>query len=134
MDVQDCLAVTDNVEVGVRVTGREEDDSREASREAELDAFTACRFQKGFASEGMLCHEPPIPLRVLDFLETRDILNLSMVCKSAHQASHRLLEREVCNGSMANCHVGVPLCNCHNISWLCPMANSTLKVDCALRT
>ncbi len=93
--------MTDNVEVGVR-----EDDpcdalrfsmgEGEASREAELDAFMACRFQKGFAAEGMLCHEPPIPLRVLDFLETQDILSLSMVCKSAHQASHCLLEREVC--------------------------------------
>jgi hypothetical protein len=68
---------------------------REERRKSELAAFRACRFQQGFASEGMLCNEPPIPLRVLDFLGARDLLRLSLVCKSTHQAAHVLLKREV---------------------------------------
>jgi hypothetical protein len=61
-----------------------------------LVATTECHFQKGFASEGMLCNTPPIPLRVLDFLEhTEDLLNLALVCKATHQAGHVLLQREV---------------------------------------
>ncbi len=61
-----------------------------------LVATTQCRFQKGFASEVMLCNAPPIPLRVLDFLEhTEDLLNLALVCKATHQAGHVLLQREV---------------------------------------
>jgi hypothetical protein len=43
----------------------------------------------------MLCNNPPIPLRVLDFLHTEDLLNLSLVCKATHQAGHVLLQREV---------------------------------------
>jgi hypothetical protein len=74
----------------------EEDRARESAREAELAAFRACRFQQGFASEGMLCNEPPIPLRVLDFLEAQDILRLSLVSKCTHQAAHVLFKREVC--------------------------------------
>ncbi len=54
-----------------------------------------CAFKAGFAPEGMLCNVPPIPLRVLDFLGTYDIVNLSLVCKAMHQAGHVLLEREV---------------------------------------
>lgn len=68
---------------------------REESREAELHAFRACRFRQGFASTGMLCNEPPIPLRVLDFLEAQDLVRLSLVCKATHQASHVLHTREV---------------------------------------
>jgi hypothetical protein len=58
-------------------------------------ATHTCRFISGFASEGMLCNEPPIPLRVLDFLGTYELVNLSLVCKAMHQAGHLLLEREV---------------------------------------
>jgi hypothetical protein len=55
-----------------------------------------CRFQQGFASQGMLCNDPPIPLRVLDFLEhTADLVNLAMVSKATHHAGHYLLRREV---------------------------------------
>ncbi len=75
---------------------RKVDAARESAREAELAGFRACRFQQGFASEGMLCNEPPIPLRVLDFLEASDILRLSLVSKSTHQAAHLLFKREVC--------------------------------------
>jgi hypothetical protein len=84
-----------NGNVFLRDVVQAEDKSREASRVAELDAFRACPFQQGFASEGMLCNEPPIPLRVLDFLEAQDMINLSLVCKSMHQAAHVLFKREV---------------------------------------
>jgi hypothetical protein len=60
-----------------------------------LAATASCRFRQGFASEGMLCNHPPIPLRVLDFLDTQDMLNLSLVCKTTHKAGHVLLQREV---------------------------------------
>jgi hypothetical protein len=60
-----------------------------------------CRFKSGFASEGMLCNEPPIPLRVLDFLGTYELVNLSLVCKATHQAGHVLLEREVRGASLS---------------------------------
>jgi hypothetical protein len=91
----------DNGDVFLRDDVQAEDKSREASRVAELEAFRACPFQQGFASEGMLCNEPPIPLRVLDFLEAQDIVNLSLVCKSMHQAAHVLFKREVwpCHGA-----------------------------------
>jgi hypothetical protein len=58
-------------------------------------ATNMCRFRTGFAAEGMLCNEPPIPLRVLDFLGTYELVNLSLVCKATHQAGHVLLKREV---------------------------------------
>jgi hypothetical protein len=58
-------------------------------------AVQKCAFKTGFAAEGMLCNEPPIPLRVLDFLGTYELVNLSLVCKATHQAGHVLLEREV---------------------------------------
>jgi hypothetical protein len=55
-----------------------------------------CCSQEGFASEGMLCNDPPIPLRVLDFLDdSKDLLNLAMVCKATHQAGHVLLQRKL---------------------------------------
>ncbi len=55
-----------------------------------------CRFQEGFASGGMLCNDPPIPLRVLDFLDdSEDLLNLALVSKATHQAGHFLLQREL---------------------------------------
>jgi hypothetical protein len=62
-------------------------------------AYGTCAFKSGFAAEGMLCNEPPIPLRVLDFLGTYELVNLSLVCKATHQAGHVLLKREV-RGSM----------------------------------
>jgi hypothetical protein len=58
-------------------------------------AMRKCAFRTGFAPEGMLCNEPPIPLRVLDFLGTYELVNLSLVCKATHRAGHLLLEREV---------------------------------------
>jgi hypothetical protein len=61
----------------------------------QLTATRKCAFKAGFAAEGMLCNEPPIPLRVLDFLGTYELINLSLVCKAMHQAGHVLLEREV---------------------------------------
>jgi hypothetical protein len=61
-----------------------------------LAATAHCHFREGVASEGMLCNDPPIPLRVLDFLEhAEDLLNLALVCKATHQAGHVLLKREV---------------------------------------
>jgi hypothetical protein len=93
--VQDYLVLRDNANVFLRDDVQAEDKAREASRVAELDAFRACPFQQGFASEGMLCNEPPIPLRVLDFLEAQDLINLSLVCKSMHQAAHVLFKQEV---------------------------------------
>jgi hypothetical protein len=61
-----------------------------------LGPTSDCRFREGFASEGMLCNKPPMPLRVLDFLEhTEDLFNLSLVCKATHKAGHVLLQREV---------------------------------------
>ncbi len=66
------------------------------SSHAVLAATPNCRFREGFASVGMLCNNPPIPLRVLDFLpHTEDLLNLALVCKATHQAGHVLLQREV---------------------------------------
>jgi hypothetical protein len=62
-------------------------------------ATQTCALKAGFASEGMLCNEPPIPLRVLDFLGTYELVNLSVVCKATHQAGHVLLECEVCNSN-----------------------------------
>eukprot|EP00884_Botryococcus_braunii_P021720 jgi/Botrbrau1/8231/Bobra.0392s0027.1 len=59
-----------------------------------LAAFQDCRFQNNFASEGMLMNDPPIPLRVLGYLGTQDLLNLSRVCKATHYAAHHLLIRE----------------------------------------
>ncbi len=65
-------------------------------RKSMLAATAYCRFREGFASEGMLCNNPPIPLRVLDFLQhTEDLLNLALVCKATHRAGHVLLKREV---------------------------------------
>ncbi len=90
------LVLRNNEDIFVLDDWQRKDKLREESRESELDAFKACRFQQGFASEGMLCNEPPIPLRVLDYLEASDLLRLSLVCKSAHQAAHLLFEREVC--------------------------------------
>ncbi len=73
-------------------------------RLSSLAATSHCPFQEGFASEGMLCDNPPIPLRVLDFLEhTEDLLNLSVVCKATHQAGHVLLQREVCWPRLLKC-------------------------------
>jgi hypothetical protein len=72
-------------------------------------AVQKCALKTGFAAEGMLCDHPPIPLRVLDFLETYELVNLSLVCKATHQAGHVLLEREV-RGSIprgSNQHVDV---------------------------
>ncbi len=66
-----------------------------------LSAYETCAFKFGLASEGMLCNEPPIPLRVLDFLGTYELVNLSLVCKATHQAGHILLKREV-RGSIRN--------------------------------
>ncbi len=85
----------DNDDIAVREAKQDVRLSREILRRPELEAFRACRFQKGYASEGMLCDEPPIPLRVLDFLEARDLVRLSLVCKSTHQAAHLLFKREV---------------------------------------
>ncbi len=68
-------------------------------------ATQTCPFKSGFASEGMLCNEPPIPLRVLDFLETYELVNLSLLCKATHQAGHVLLEREVCGSNPRHCNV-----------------------------
>jgi hypothetical protein len=69
-------------------------------RAALLAATSDCRFKDGFASEGMLCDQPPIPLRVLDFLEAGgDLANLALVCKATHKAGHVLLNREVCCSS-----------------------------------
>jgi hypothetical protein len=59
-----------------------------------------CALRTGFAAEGMLCDTPPIPLRVLDFLGTYELINLSLVCKAMHQAGHVLLEREVRGSSL----------------------------------
>jgi hypothetical protein len=68
----------------------------DANCQSILASTSQCCFQKGFASEGMLCNDPPIPLRVLDFLEhPDDMLNLALVCKATHQAYHALLQREV---------------------------------------
>ncbi len=67
-----------------------------------LAASANCRFRAGFAAEGMLCDDPPLPLRVLDFLEdTEDLLNLALVCKAMHQAGHALLKREVRSSTFA---------------------------------
>lgn len=63
---------------------------RAAEREAQLERFCNCRFREGFAGKGMLCHSPPLPLRLLDFLDAADLLSLSLVCKATHQASHYL--------------------------------------------
>jgi hypothetical protein len=93
--MQDYLVLRSNGEVHVREGQQSSDPSGEERREAQLEVFRACRFEQGFASEGMLCHEPPIPLRVLDFLDTQDLLRLSLVCKSTHQAAHILFKREV---------------------------------------
>jgi hypothetical protein len=93
--VQDYLVLRDSGNVFLRDDVQAEDKAREVSRVAQLDAFRACPFQQGFASEGLLCNEPPLPLRVLDFLEGQDIINLSLVCKSMHQAAHVLFKREV---------------------------------------
>jgi hypothetical protein len=93
--VQDSLALKNHDDVYVRDVKSRTDTSRESMMEAELEAFRACQFQSGFTSEGMLCDEPPIPLRVLDFLETQDLVRLSFVCKSTHQAAHLVFQREV---------------------------------------
>ncbi len=94
--MQECLYLMSNEDVFVSAWPWQPDSGpREERRKFELAAFRACRFQQGFASEGMLCNEPPIPLRVLDFLGARDLLRLSVVCKSTHQAAHVLLKREV---------------------------------------
>jgi hypothetical protein len=87
--------MTTNEQGYLRKRPQHEDLEREASRAAELDAFKACNFQQGFASEGMLCNEPPIPLRALHYLEARDLVRLSLVCKRTHHAAHALLTREV---------------------------------------
>jgi hypothetical protein len=68
-------------------------------------ATNMCRFQTGFAAEGMLCNEPPIPLRVLDFLGTYELVNLSLVCKATHQAGHVLLKREVRGSILKRCNL-----------------------------
>jgi hypothetical protein len=68
-------------------------------------ATQTCAFKAGFAAEGMLCNEPPIPLRVLDFLGTYELVNLSLVCKATHQAGHVLLEREVRSSNPAHSNV-----------------------------
>lgn len=94
-DLQDYLVLRDG-ELTVRDVWLPESECREVSRETELDNFRACRFREGFASVGMLCNKPPIPLRVLDFLEAEDLLTLSRVCKATHQAAHVLFMREVC--------------------------------------
>jgi hypothetical protein len=64
-----------------------------------------CAFKSGFAAEGMLCTEPPIPLRVLDFLGTYELVNLSLVCKAMHQAGHVLLEPEVRGSILRPCNL-----------------------------
>ncbi len=71
-----------------------------------LAAPSDCHFQEGFAAEGMLCNNPPIPLRVLDFLEDKqDLLNMALVSKATHQAGHVLLRREVCwPAALHHCH------------------------------
>jgi hypothetical protein len=69
---------------------------KQAMSEDALAHTLKCRFQEGFASQGMLCNNPPIPLRVLDFLDhTPDLVNLALVSKATHQAGHYLLQREV---------------------------------------
>jgi hypothetical protein len=93
--LQDYLVLRNDEDIHILDDPVPEEKSRGDSRTMQLEAFEACRFQNGFASEGMLCNEPPIPLRVLDFLETKDILRLSLVCRSAHQAAHLLFKREV---------------------------------------
>jgi hypothetical protein len=71
-----------------------------------LAATLGCPFRGGYACEGMLCNTPPIPLRVLDFLEhTEDLMNLALVCKSTHRAGHVLLQREVRSGGFWVQHV-----------------------------
>eukprot|EP00884_Botryococcus_braunii_P021723 jgi/Botrbrau1/8234/Bobra.0392s0029.2 len=69
-------------------------DAQAAIREAQLQRFLVCPLKDGYASEGLLCNSPPIPLRVLDFLDASDILNLSLVCKDTHHGSHHLFRRE----------------------------------------
>jgi hypothetical protein len=64
-----------------------------------------CALKSGFAAEGMLCNEPPIPLRVLDFLGTYELVNLSLVCKAMHQAGHVLLQREVRGSLLRLCNL-----------------------------
>lgn len=95
--LQDYLVMERDGELSLRDIWKKPDKEREASRVAELNAFKACPFQLGFkfASNGMLCDVPPIPIRTLDFLEAQDLVNLSRVCKATHQAAHFLLEREV---------------------------------------
>jgi hypothetical protein len=61
--MQDLLVLRDDEGILVLDDPKAEDESRGDSRTLELEAFEACRFQNGFASEGLLCNEPPIPLR-----------------------------------------------------------------------
>lgn len=98
--LQDYLQVKNNGEVFVHLNGMKEDKSRAASRVAELEAFRNCPFQKGFAPDGLLCTEPPIPLQVVKYLTAQDLVNLSLVCKATHQAAHVLLQREVWSWSI----------------------------------
>ncbi len=95
LGLQDCLVPKNHDDVRMRNRQQEVKKSREIQRDKQLNRFRACRLQKGFTSEGMLCDEPPIPLRVLDFLDAQDTLRMSLVCKSAHQAAHLLFKREV---------------------------------------
>jgi hypothetical protein len=90
---QDMLEV---VGTNVRLNLKRPADSLErvALREGHLQQFKACQV-RGHASEGMLCNTPPIPLRVADFLDAADLLNLALVCKATHEASHLLFDREV---------------------------------------
>jgi hypothetical protein len=97
LGMQGYLVLRNNDDISVADVWQSQSHPREQLREPELAAFRACPFQQGFTSEGMLCNEPPIPLRVLDFLEAADILRLSLVSKCTHQAAHMLFQREVCH-------------------------------------
>lgn len=89
---QDYLDIGENAEIFGR---KQQGEVPQDLWVSNLDAYKACRFQAGFAPEGFLCHEPPIPLRVLDFLEARDLVNLSRMCKRTHHAGHVQFQREV---------------------------------------
>lgn len=95
--MQPFLEVRDGNHVVFKDGLEEDTPARASEREAQLESFRRCRFQEGFASEGMLCNSPPLPLGVLDYLDAGDLLNLFLVCKATHRASHYLLHREVCS-------------------------------------
>lgn len=84
--------------------GRPECDSQDAVAPKEWrveGADTGKRFDEGdlkradHAAAGWLSHEPPLLLRVLDFVSTSDMLAMSAACKAFAPASRFLAEREV---------------------------------------